>query len=126
MCQTIFRFLIPLLFVGATIGTPTHTTAQDASPTYTPTNADGDIVLTLQNHIFSPAEIHLPAGKRTQLLVKNLDATADEFDSSALKVEKVIGGKSSGIVRLRALDKGSYPFIGEYHSDTAKGVVIAE
>jgi plastocyanin len=126
MYQTLLRSLKPLLIGAGMIASPMQVGAQDAPATYTPTNADGDIVVTLQNHVFSPAEIHVPAGKRTQLLVKNLDATADEFDSSALKVEKVIAGKSSGIVRLRALDKGSYPFIGEYHSDTAKGVVIAQ
>ncbi|MGA7373007.1 MAG: hypothetical protein WBW37_10370 [Methyloceanibacter sp.] len=29
-------------------------------------------------------------------------------------------------MRLRPLDPGRYPFMGEYHSDTAQGVVIAE
>jgi len=37
-----------------------------------------------------------------------------------------VAGKSEGVLRLRALDPGSYPFVGEYNSDTAKGVVIAE
>jgi plastocyanin len=100
--------------------------AQTAQPSYTPTNSDGQVVVTLQNRMFDPAEIHVPAGKRTQLLVKNLDDTAEEFDSTALKVEKVIAAKSEGVVRLPALDPGRYPFIGEYHADTAKGVVIAE
>ena len=26
----------------------------------------------------------------------------------------------------RPLDPGKYPFIGEYHEDTAKGVIVAE
>jgi hypothetical protein len=30
------------------------------------------------------------------------------------------------MVRLRPLAPGRYAFMGEYHSDTAKGVVIAE
>jgi hypothetical protein len=29
-------------------------------------------------------------------------------------------------VRLRPLAPGRYPFAGEYHSDTAQGVMIAE
>ena len=37
-------------------------------------------------------------------------------------LEKVIGGG----LRLRPLDPGRYLFIGEYHEDTAQGVVIAE
>ncbi len=89
-------------------------------------NADGQIEVILKDHRFTPAEIHVPAGKRVQLLVKNRDATADEFDSTSLKVEKVIGGGMEGVVRLRALDPGRYPFMGEFHSETAQGVVIAE
>jgi hypothetical protein len=58
--------------------------------------------------------------------VHNQDATAEEFDSSALKTEKVIAGGSTGTVRLRPLGAGKYPFMGEYHADTAQGVVIAE
>jgi plastocyanin len=88
--------------------------------------ADSGIAVTIKNHKFTPAEIHVPAGKPATLNIRNEDATAEEFDSSALKIEKVIGGGGEGSVRLRPLDPGRYPFMGEYHSDTAKGVVIAE
>jgi plastocyanin len=91
-----------------------------------PVNAAGQIVLTIENHAFSSAEIHVKAGQRIQILVRNLDPTAEEFDSTSLKIEKVIAGKSEGVLRLHALDPGSYPFVGEYHADTAKGVFIAE
>ena len=50
---------------------------------------------------------------------------AEEFDSTALKVEKVVAGNSRGNVRIRALAPGNYPFMGEYHSATAQGVVVA-
>ena len=51
---------------------------------------------------------------------------AEEFDSTALKVEKVIAGGKSGWVRIRSLERGRYPFVGEYHQDTARGEVIAD
>ncbi len=51
---------------------------------------------------------------------------AEEFESTALKVEKVIAGERKGTVRLRPLDPGRYPFIGEYHADTAQGTIIVE
>ena len=91
-----------------------------------PINAAGQVEVVLKDHRFTPAEIHVKAGKRGQLLVKNQDATADEFDSTALKIEKVIGGGTEGVVRLHELDPGRYPFTGEFHSDTAQGVVVAE
>jgi plastocyanin len=84
------------------------------------------IEVTIKNHEFSPAEIHVPAGKPVILHIQNQDATVEEFDSSALKVEKVIAGGTYGTVRLRPLGSGRYPFMGEYHAATAKGVVISE
>ena len=73
-----------------------------------------------------PAEITVPAGKKIKLVVENRDATPEEFESHALNREKVIAGKSKGIVRIGPLKPGRYPFIGEYNEPTAKGVVIAE
>jgi hypothetical protein len=91
-----------------------------------PAFADDPIAVTLQNHKFSPAQIHVKANTPSVIALTNRDATAEEFDSTALKIEKVVAGNSSGNVRLRALAPGKYPFMGEYHSDTAQGFVIAE
>jgi plastocyanin len=82
--------------------------------------------VTLKDHVFDPSTIKVPAGKPILIRLKNLDPTAEEFDSTALKIEKVIAGRGEGTVRLRPLDPGQYPFIGEYNESTAKGVVIAE
>ena len=91
-----------------------------------PALADGPIPVTLKDHKFSPATIHVKAGMPTVIALTNNDAEAEEFDSTALKVEKVVAGHSAGNVRLRPLSPGKYPFMGEYHSSTAQGVVIAE
>ena len=85
-----------------------------------------NIPVTLQDHKFTPSEIHVASGKPTILTITNKDATPEEFDSSALQIEKVIGGNQYGIVRLRPLGPGRYPFMGEYHSDTAQGVVVSQ
>jgi hypothetical protein len=85
-----------------------------------------ELTLTIKDHKFTPSEVKVPANKRVTLTVINDDATPEEFDSHALKVEKVVAGKSKGIVRIGPLKPGRYPFIGEYHESTAKGVVIAE
>ena len=84
------------------------------------------VAIAIKDHQFTPSEIHVPAGKPVALEIKNEDATAEEFDSRSLKVEKVIAGGKSGTVRIRPLEKGRYPFVGEYHESTAKGVVVAE
>ena len=92
----------------------------------TPSFADAPIAVTLQNHKFTPSVIHVKANTPAIIALTNKDAQAEEFDSTALKVEKVVAGNSSGNVRIRALAPGKYPFMGEYHSATAQGVVIAE
>src|SRR6478672_5822465 len=82
--------------------------------------------LAIRNHKFEPQEIRVPAGKRVSIYVSNEDASAEEFESPALKVEKIIPGKSKGLVRVGPLAPGRYEFFGEFHPNTAKGVVIAE
>ncbi len=89
-------------------------------------DAAAPIDLTVKDHRFDPADIHIKAGQPAVINMHNQDPTAEEFDSDTLGVEKVIAGGRSGLVHLHALEPGRYPFIGEYHSDTAKGVVIAE
>jgi plastocyanin len=88
--------------------------------------AQSAIDVTIKDHRFTPSEIHVKAGQATDLNIKNEDPLAEEFDSTALKIEKVIAGGRDGTVHLRALEPGRYPFMGEYHPDTAQGVVVAE
>jgi plastocyanin len=85
-----------------------------------------DLTLTIKGHHFTPAELKVKANTRVKITVVNNDATPEEFESKALRVEKVIPGKSKGVVRIGPLKPGRYSFVGEYHEDTAKGVVIAE
>lgn len=80
--------------------------------------------LGIRDHRFQPVELHAPAGVPIEIVVRNEDATAEEFESTALKVEKVVAGGRQIIVRLRPLTPGRYPFVGEYNASTASGVLI--
>ena len=91
-----------------------------------PACADEPVALMLKDHKFTPAQIHVKANTPMVIHMTNADATAEEFDSTALKVEKVVAGNGAGDVHIRALAPGKYPFMGEYHPDTAQGVVIAQ
>ena len=88
--------------------------------------APAEFSLELANHVFNPAEIHAPKNTPLKITIQNNDSGVEEFDSSALQVEKVILGGHSGVVHLPAMPPGRYPFMGEYHSDTAQGVLIVE
>ncbi|MGN6570634.1 MAG: cupredoxin domain-containing protein [Pseudolabrys sp.] len=85
-----------------------------------------DFTLTIKDHKFTPSELKVAAGKRHTITVVNNDATPEEFESHALKIEKVVVGNGKGVVRIGPLKAGKYPFVGEYHEDTAKGTIIAE
>ncbi|WP_062206340.1 cupredoxin domain-containing protein [Aureimonas sp. AU12] len=109
------------------IGLPAITTAALAEVAVpTPLNAKGQVELVLEGHRFTPAEIRLPADRPAAILLRNADATADEFDSKDLRVEKVVGGGAQGVIRLPPLKPGRYTFMGEFHADTAQGVVVVE
>jgi len=82
--------------------------------------------LTIKDHRFDPAELRIPADKPATLVVKNLDATPEEFESKPLRIEKVVPANSEATFQLRALKSGRYKFFGEFHEDSAKGEIVAE
>ena len=84
------------------------------------------INVKLKDHRFEPAEIHVQTGKPTVLVVTNEDATAEEFDSTALKVEKVIVGGSAVTINLLPLKPGRYRFFDDYHEATTQGFLVVE
>jgi len=88
--------------------------------------ADEVYVLRIKDHRFIPAEVSIPAGVKVKLVLENQDSTPEEFDSHALNREKVVLGKGSSTIYLGPLSAGRYPFTGEFHADTAQGVVIAQ
>lgn len=87
---------------------------------------DAEIVIAIKDHRFVPTEIRVPAGKKIKLLIHNQDATAEEFESHELNREKVVPGNSKLPIFIGPLKPGKYPFFGEFHMDTARGVIIAE
>ena len=91
-----------------------------------PALADTPVVVHLKDHKFYPATIKVKANQPSMIQLFNDDGSADEFDSSSLKIEKVVPGHDKGNIRVRPLAPGKYPFMGEYHAATAQGVVIAE
>ena len=89
--------------------------------------ADGpDVLLVIKGNRFDPAEIKVPANQRVKLVVHNQDASAEEFESHQLNREKIVPPNAKVSIFIGPLKPGRYEFWGEYHADTAKGVVIAQ
>ena len=88
--------------------------------------AEAEHVLVIRDHKFEPTEIKIPAGTKVKLRIHNKDGTPEEFHSDDLKREKIILGNKSAVVLIGPLAPGRYKFMGEFHEDTAQGVVIVE
>ncbi len=84
------------------------------------------IELNLSAHRFEPAEVHAPAGRKIKLILHNLDASAEEFESYELNREKIVGPHGTINIWVGPLSPGRYPFFGEFHPDTAQGVLLVE
>lgn len=82
--------------------------------------------LTLEKHRFSPAELRVPAHTAFVLTIINKDKEDEEFEISALRLEKIVPGGKTLPVKMPALKPGTYEFVGEFHESTAKGRIIAE
>ena len=82
--------------------------------------------LTIKDHQFVPAELEIPVDTKVRLLIKNADATAEEFDSSQLRREKVIPGGQEGTIFVGPLKAGVYEFVGEFNPKTAKGRIVVK
>lgn len=87
---------------------------------------DPQFTVVIKDHRFTPAELQVPAGKKVRLVVRNEDATPEEFESSELHREKVVPPGQEIIVIVGPLDAGTYGFFGDFHQDTAQGKLIAK
>jgi hypothetical protein len=47
-----------------------------------------------------------------------------EFESTSLRVEKVIAAGSEGVVNVRALAPGRYEFFDDFHQQTRGTLVV--
>jgi plastocyanin len=85
-----------------------------------------EIQVTIENNRFAPEELKVKAGTPFVIVVTNKDKTPEEFESKELRIEKVVPPGKTLKINVRALKPGTYPFIGEYHQQTAKGRIVAE
>lgn len=115
MRSTLFTVFAAGFFIVALSGARPVLAEEGANP-----------VLVIKDHRFSPVELHVPAGKKVKLIVRNEDPTPEEFESYELNREKVIAGHSEGTVFIGPLEPGTYPFFGEFNPQTAQGKIIVK
>jgi hypothetical protein len=79
-----------------------------------------EIQITYKGKQFQPADISAPANTALTLRIKNLDPQPMEFESTTLRVEKVVTGSSEGVINVRPLKPGRYDFFDDFN-DKARG-----
>jgi Cupredoxin-like domain len=84
-----------------------------------------EIHLTYSKGQFQPSQVSAPADRPISFRIKNLDAKAMEFESTSLRVEKVVAAGSEGIVNVRTLKPGRYEFYDDFN-DKARGALTVQ
>jgi plastocyanin len=85
-----------------------------------------EIPLVIEKNRFEPDVINVKAGAPFVLVITNKDKGPEEVEMAQPRIEKVIPGGKTVRLKMPALKPGKYPFVGEYHSETAKATIIAE
>lgn len=83
------------------------------------------LTLVLKDHRFTPETLSVPAGRKVQIVLVNRDGATDEFDSRDLGVEQLVTPNGQVTFSIGPLKPGTYAFMGEFHSATAQGHVVA-
>jgi hypothetical protein len=84
-----------------------------------------EIQLTYSKGQFQPSQVSAPADRPISFRIKNLDAKAMEFESTSLRVEKVVAAGSEGVINVRALKPGRYEFYDDFN-DKARGALTVQ
>ncbi|MCR6651486.1 MAG: cupredoxin domain-containing protein [Cellvibrionaceae bacterium] len=88
--------------------------------------APSEFNIRIEDHLFIPDVLRVPANQKIRLRVINRDNSSEEFESYQLNREKIIPGKSEAIIFIGPLAPGEYPFFGEFNPATAQGRIIVE
>ncbi|TAL33679.1 MAG: cupredoxin domain-containing protein [Alphaproteobacteria bacterium] len=84
-----------------------------------------NIVISLRNHQFEPPSQGTRAYVDTTIVINNLDVTAAEIGSAALKIAPVLVEPNSQVeFALGRLNPGTYDFFDAFHNDTEYFLVV--
>jgi hypothetical protein len=89
------------------------------------TDAPG-YTLTLKDHRYQPAELHIPANTRVKVELVNQDPSPEEFESDDFPAEKIVMPNSRTSLFIGPFKPGRYGFYGDFHQPTAQGTLVVE
>lgn len=105
------------LWLGLSWATGAHAQAAPAAlPTWTITVNDG---------VFTPKRLEVPAGQRIKFILKNEGPGPLEFENADLHVEKILAANAESFVVVK-LPVGEHMFVDEFNIATGELLVIAK
>ncbi|HEX8012111.1 MAG TPA: cupredoxin domain-containing protein [Casimicrobiaceae bacterium] len=110
--------VIGRLLAGIVVGVAAASLAAAAElPTFAITIKDGRI---------DPPRLEIPAGTKVKLTLRNEGPGAAEFESTDLRVEKVLAPGASSFLVLPPLKPGTYRAFDEFHPSTGVMLIVAK
>ncbi|MBK6630110.1 MAG: cupredoxin domain-containing protein [Betaproteobacteria bacterium] len=82
--------------------------------------------ITVNDGVFIPARIEVPAGRRVKLVLINEGPGPLEFENDEMHIEKVLNAGARSFVVLPNLKPGEYDFVDEFNPITGELKVIAK
>ncbi|WP_248804860.1 cupredoxin domain-containing protein [Pseudomonas sp. MWU13-2100] len=82
--------------------------------------------MSLHDGHFSPAVLEVAAGQRFKIILKNTGEGPAEFESTPLRVEKVLSPGVTTFVVIAPLRPGQYPFFDEFNPQLPAGSILAK
>lgn len=82
--------------------------------------------LSLRDGHFTPAVLEVAAGERFKIVLKNIGDGPAEFESTPLRVEKVLSPGVTTFVVIHPLKPGQYPFFDDFNPQLPEGSIVAK
>ena len=82
--------------------------------------------LSLQDGHFDPPQLVVKADERFKIVLNNIGQGPAEFESTPLRVEKVLSPGVTTFVVIHPLKPGVYPFFDEFNPQMPEGSILAQ
>jgi len=82
--------------------------------------------LVIRDGHFTPPLLEVPAGQRFKIVLHNQGQGPAEFESTPLRVEKVMSPGVTSFVVIHPLRPGHYSFFDEFHLELPEGGIVAK
>jgi len=82
--------------------------------------------LSLQDGHFDPPQLVVKADERFKIVLNNIGQGPAEFESTPLRVEKVLSPGVTTFVVIHPLKPGVYPFFDEFNPQLPEGSILAQ